>query len=436
MGDYRAPSKDVCTTGLEIGAGFDDEDWEISINYEQKRRDYADRLKDDGERISRGVDLALSWECDPADRDPLDRDPADDNSWTVAGSVLFDSEFYPNDIDDEIESDRVAQAIAAIQDLITKVQGLVLPAAVEDSLLKELGEEGARGALMAGDRREAVDCLEDFIDEVYDAKWDGEVTPNTAYVLIDRALSILPRKRIRQTRIPLSLDFPFCSGEVTLAVEWEEKLYPAHSLLNWNTVTTKADYAKKEETSILRGYAKHEERVYPNADVKDRSLTEWEGQAESALGSCDLALTLFRQETAYPHAISKNKRVEKGDLEIDFDLPPASITADLTEKLTRYPNDAAKPFSKETEITLSASWEVGEGTFQVELINKMKRTYVASSAEIFNNETRKIEFSWAGDVTDDLKISLSSAWKDVVAWEDPAKNNRELTLQVEFDLSI
>jgi len=421
MGDYRAPSKDVCTTGLEIGAGFDDEDWGISINYEQEQRDYADRLKDNGDRISRSLDLALSWEGDP---------------WAAAGSVLFDSEFYPNDVDDEIESDRVAQAIAAIQGLIAGVQGLGLPAAVEESLLKELGEEGAEGALMTGDRREAVDCLEDFIDEVYDAKWDGEVTPDAAQVLIDRALSILPRKKIRQIRIPLSLDFPFYSGEMTLAVEWEEKLYPAHSLLNWSTTTEKMDYTRKEGTSTLSGYVKHEELIYPNADAKDRSLTEWEGQAKSPLESCDLELTLFRQETTYPHATSKDKYVEKVDLEIDFDLSPVSITANLTEKLTRYPNDVAKSLSKETHITLSASWEVGEGTFQVNLSNETKRTYVAPVAAISTDETRKIEFSWAGDVTDDLKISLSSAWKDVVAWEDPATKSHELTLQIEFDLSI
>lgn len=436
MDDYRAPSKDACTMGLEIGADFDDTDWGISIDYEQERRDYADRLKDDGNRISHSIDLAFSWEGDPVDDDPADGDSVGDNPWAVAGSVLFDSEFYPNDIDDEIESDRVTQAIAAIQNLITEVQELGLPTAVEGSLLKELGEAGALGVLIAGDRREAVDCLEDFIDEVYDAKWDGDIAPDASQVLIDKALSILPRKSIQQIKIPLSLDFPFRKGEMTLAVEWEEKLYPAHSLLNWNTVTTKVDYAKKEETFTLSGYVKHETLVYPNAGVKDRSLTEWEGQAESTLESCDLALTVFQQETTYPNATSKNKRVEKGDLEIDFELPPASITANLTEKLTLYPNDAAKPLSKETEISLSASWEVGEGTFQVKLSNEVKRTYTTPSTEIPITETRKIEFSWVGDVSDDLKIALSSAWKDVVVWDDPTKNSRELTLQVEFDLSI
>jgi len=436
MGDYRAPSKDACTMGLEIGAGYDDANWSISIDYEQEQRDYADRLKDDSDRISHSIDLAFSWEGDPVERAPSDDDFLDDDSWAVAGLILLDSELYLNDIDDEIESNKVTQAIAAIQNLITEVQGLGLPATVEDSLLKELGEEGALGALIAGDRREAVDCLEDFIDEVYDAKWDGDIAPDAAYVLIDKALSILPRKRIQQIRIPLSLDFPFRGGDMTLAVEWEEKLYPAHSLLNWNTITTKVDYAKKEQTFTLSGYVKHEALVYPHANVKDRSLTEWEGQAESALGSCDLALTVFRQETVYPNATSKNKRVEKGGLEIDFELSPASITANLTEKLTRYPNNAAKPLSKDTEISLSASWEVGEGTFQVELSNEVKRTYTAPPVAIFTDETRKIELSWMGDITDDLKISLSSVWKDVISWEDPTKNSRELTLQVEFDRSI
>jgi len=461
MDNYRAPSKGVRTTGLEIGAGFGDENWAISIDYEQARRDYADQLKDDSDKISHSVDLAFSWEGDPTDDYPTDDYPTDDyptddyptddyptddyptddyptdrDPWTVAGSILLDSEFYPHDIDDEIELARVTEAIAAIQELIDEVQGLGLPAAVEDALLQELEEEGALGALIAGDRREAVDCLEDFIDEVYDAKWDGDVTPDTAQALIDKALSILPRKEIRQIKIPLSLGLPFLNGDMTLAVEWEEKRHPAHSLLNWNTVTTKVDYARKEETSTLSGYVKHEELIYPTADIKDRSLTEWEGQAESPLGSCDLVLTLFRQEMTYPHATSKKKRVEKGDLAIDFELSTVSVTANLTEKLTRYPNDAAKSSSKETDIVLSASWEVGEGAFQINLSNETKRTCVPPSVETLDSETRKIDLSWAGDITDNLKISLLSAWKDVVVWDDPAKNSRELTLQVAFDLSI
>ncbi|MCK4391725.1 hypothetical protein KAX17_02325, partial [Candidatus Bipolaricaulota bacterium] len=176
--DYRAPSKDVCTRGLELGAESEKEGCALSISYEWESRDYPDRLKNDDDKVTSSVDLSLSREIDPRE---------------VTVSVLFDEEFYPNYIDDEIEPARVSQAIAGIQSLIDEVRALGLPADVEDHLLKKLGEEGALGELVAGDRREAVDQLEDFIDEVYDAKWKVKITGKTAQTLIDRALSILPR---------------------------------------------------------------------------------------------------------------------------------------------------------------------------------------------------------------------------------------------------
>jgi len=57
--DYRAPSKDVCTRGLELGAESAGEGWEISTSYEWECRDYLDRLKDDDDKITRSVNLSL-----------------------------------------------------------------------------------------------------------------------------------------------------------------------------------------------------------------------------------------------------------------------------------------------------------------------------------------------------------------------------------------
>ncbi len=419
--DYRAPSKDVHTTDLEIGAGFEDEDWGTSINYEQEHRDYTDRLKDDKDRISHSLDLALSW----------DRDP-----WAASGSVSFDSESYPNYIDDEIEPARVSQAIAAIQSLIDEVRALGLPAAVEDDLLKELGEEGALGELVAGDRREAVDQLEDFIDEVYDAKWDGDITSDAAQLLADKALLILPRKRIRQLDIPLSCGFPFHDGDLTLDLEWENKTYPADSLLNRDTSTQKVSYTRDESASTISGYLEREELVYPNATVKNRSLRKWEGSVENEMACGDLALTLFHQQTTYPHASKKDQWVQEIGLQLDFDLSEASISAGLTNKVTAHPNNAAKPTSRETTISLDTSWEVAEGTFQLQLSDETKRTLTALSNETLVKETRHAELSWDGEIADGLDISFSLAWKNVVDWNDPTKDSDELILQIKLDLTI
>ena len=419
--DYSAPSKDVCTTGLELAAESAGEGWEISMSYEWEYRDYPDRLKNDDDKIAHSLDLSLSREIDP---------------WEMTVSVLFDDAFYPNYIDDEIEPARVAQAIAAIQSLIDEVRALGLPAAVEDDLLKELGEEGALGELVAGDRREAVDQLEDFIDEVYDAKWEVKITHKTAQMLIDRALSILPRKRIRQLNVPLALDFPFRSGEVTIDVEWERKLYPADSLLDRDTTTGEVTYTREEEASTFTGSLKQEELTYPHAETKNRFLEEWEIKVETQHEYCDLTSRLFQQETTYPHDAVKDKRVQEGDFALSFDITALDVTVELTEKVTHYPNDPDKPAYRKTDLDLDASWEIGEGTFQVELSEEVHRTAFPSADETLVKESRSVDLSWEEDITDDLEICLSSLWKRVVYWEEPEKDSTELTLEIDFALSI
>ncbi|HCP32589.1 TPA: hypothetical protein DIT45_05040 [Candidatus Acetothermia bacterium] len=419
--DYRAPSKDVHTTDLEIGAGFEDEDWGTSINYEQEHRDYTDRLKDDKDRISHSLDLALSW----------DRDP-----WAASGSVSFDSEFYPNCIDDEIEPARVSQTIAAIQSLIDEVRALGLPAGLEDDLLKELGEEGALGELVAGDRRGAVDQLEDFIDRVYDAKWECKITGKTAQTLNDRALPILPRKRMRQLNVPLALDFPFRGGEVAIDAEWERKLYPADSLLDRDTTTGEATYKREEEASTFTGSLKQEELIYPHAETKNRFLEEWEIKVETQHECCDLTSRLFQQETTYPHDAVKDKQVQEGDFTLSFDLTELGVTAKLTQKVTHYPNDSDKPAYREEDLDLDASWKLGEGTFQVKLSDETQQTTLTPGGESLTKESRSVDLSWKGDITDDLEICLSSLWKRVVYWEEPEKDSTKLTFEIDFTLSV
>jgi len=419
--DYRAPSKDVCTRGLELGAESEKEGCALSISYEWESRDYPDRLKNDDDKVTSSVDLSLSREIDPRE---------------VTVSVLFDEEFYPNYIDDEIEPARVSQAIAAIQSLIDEVRALGLPADVEDHLLKKLGEEGALGELVAGDRREAVDQLEDFIDEVYDAKWKVKITGKTAQTLIDRALSILPRKRMRQLNVPLALDFPFHDGDMAIDVEWEKKLYPADSLLDRDTTTGEVAYTREVEISTLTGSLKQEELTYPHAETKNRCLEEGEIKFETQQECCDLTSRLFQQETTYSHDAVKEKQVQEGDFTLSFDLIPLGVTAKLTEKVTHYPNDASKPAYREEDLDLDASWEIGEGTIQVELSEEVHRTAFPSADETLVKESRSVDLSWKGDITDDLEICLSSLWKRVVYWEEPEKDNTELTLEIDFALSI
>ena len=460
--DYRAPSKDVCTHGLAVTAGYTGDEWSVSIDYEQEQRDYSDRLKDNDDRTKRSVDISVSRDVDLCSADL---------------SALFDHEFYPNDIDEEIELDRVVQASAAIVGLLDRVLELHLVATLEGRLVKDLGEEGALGALGIGDRSEAVDCLDDFIGHLLDAEWGDDIEADTSQALITVARGILPRRTIQNIDIPLSLGFPFRGSDVTVDLEWESKTYPADSPLDHDTSTGKLSYTKDESVLILNGYLEREELVYPNAATKNRSLQEWEGSFDKQVACGDLALTLFQQLTTYPLASKKDQSVQKLDLDLDIDTPGLSISLTLfhqltayplesnndesvekldldldidvadvsvalqwTDKATTHPNDATEPIVELTEMGLDGDWDVAQGTLSASLSDEQEwntdHADTNSAEKVLVKETLQAELSWDGEIAEDLDLALSLTYKNVVDWADPSKDSNDITLQVELDLAI
>ena len=423
--DYRAPSKDVRTHGVEVGAGYAGDDWDVSIDYQQERRDYGDRLKDDYDRTTHSLDISVSRDVDPCSTDL---------------SASFDNEYYPNDIDAEIEADRVTEACAGISDLFDRVLGLHLTAALENRLVKDLGEEGALGALAIGDRSEAVDCLDDFIGHLLDAEWKGGIEHDTSQVLITMARYILPRRRIYNIDIPLSLGFPFRGGDATFDLEWESKIYLADSELDHDTSTGKVNYTKDESVLTLSGYLKREELVYPNDMAKNRSLQEWEGSFDKEISCGDLALTLFQQQTTYLLASKNDQCVQKLDLDLSIDVADLSIDLQWTDKATAHPNDASKSIVQVTEMGLDADWDVAQGTLNVSLSDE--REWNADHADaslaekILVKETRQAELSWDGEIIDALGLALSLTYKNVVDWADPSNDSSGITIQVQLDLAI
>jgi len=423
--EYRAPSKDVRTDGLDLKASYTSDDWDISIDYQHEWRDYADRLKDDSDRRKHSLDISVSRDADP---------------YSAGLSASFDHEFYPNDIDAEIELDRVAQASAAIVGLLDRVLGLHLAATLENRFVKDLGEEGALGALAIGDRSEAVDCLEDFVDHLLDAEWDGDIELDIAHALIATTGGILPRRTINNIDVPLSLGFPFRDGDATLDLEWENKIYPADSPLDHDTCTGKLSYVRDESALTFSVYLKREELVYPNATTKNRLLQEWEGSVDKEMACGDLALTLFHQQTTYPLASKKDQSVRKLDFDLDIDVSDLGIALQWTNKVTAYPNNTSKPIAQVTKIDIDADWDAAGGTISASLSDEEEwnaaHADVNLAEKILVKETRQAELSWDGKLTDDLDLTFSLTWKNVTDWEDPSKNSSDITIQVQLDIGI
>ena len=423
--NYRAPSKDVHTYGLEVAAGYASDDWDVSIDYQQERRDYTDRLKDNGDRTKHSLDISVSRDLDPRNVDL---------------SASFDDEFYPNDIDQEIEAARVTEVRVGISDLLHRVYELHLTATVENRLVKDLGEDGALGALAIEDRGEAADCLEDFVDHLLDAEWNGDMDRDASQSLIAIARELLPRRRIYDIDIPLSVGFPFGGGDMTADIEWERKTYPADSPLDHETSTGNVSYTRDESALTVSGYLKREELIYPHATKKNRSLREWEGSVENDLSCGDLTLTLFHQLTAYPLARLKDQSVQRLDLDLSIDFADVSAVLQWTNKVTEHLNDAGKPIVQVTEMGFNADWDVAQGTLSASLsderewntdhadTNTIERTLV--------KETYQAELSWDGKIADDLDLGLSLTWESVIGLVDPSKDSTNIALQIQLDLAL
>ena len=422
---YRSPSKDVRTDGLDLTASYTNDDWDISIDYQQEWRDYADRLKDDNDRLKHSLDVSISRDLDP---------------YSVGLSLSLEHEFYPNDVDEEIELDRVTEASARSHALVDRVLWLHLPATLEAKLVKDVGEEGALAALVIGDRSQTVDCLDDFIGHVLDAKWDGDIDPVAAQVLIAMASAILPRRRINNINVPLSIGFPFRGGDATVDLEWESKTYPADSVLDHGTSTGVLSYIKEESSFTLSGYLKREELLYPNDTTKSRSLKEWEGSFDKEISCGSIGMTLFQQLAAYPLVSQKNQSVRKLDLDLSIDLSGVSVALQWADKLSEHPNDAEKPIVQVIELGFDANWEVTQGIFSISLSNEQE--WNADHADIsllertLVKETGKAELSWDSKITDDLTVKLSSTGKSVINLADPCKDSTDIILQAEIDLAI
>lgn len=417
--EYRAPTKDKRTQDVELVVGFDGGDWEISVSYDRNDRTNPDRLERDDDRIINSVDLSLSYKTDP---------------WDMAVDLLFDDTFFPNDIDDEIESARVANAKQAIAGLSDEVSGLGLSAAVQGALVKEL--EDALTALHISDRRTAVDRLEDFIDEVYDAEWDRKITPAATQILVDMALAILPRRRIKQLKVPLSLDIPLYEGDLQIDLEKEKRLHPADSRLDREEITGEAVYIREVSGAVLSGRVKQEKRTYPHAETKNRRREEQEAEVVAQLGWGEITLTLFQQETTYPHAAGRDKLGQKSDSTFAFNLAALDLAVSMTERVTGYPNNPGRPDDKRVELSLDASWNTGRGTFKAGLNDERRTTTLPAADEVLIGEQRRVKLSWNGNITDDLEISLSTQWTRIIDWDEPAKDRTALTIEIGFDLAL
>ena len=409
VGDYRAPSRDMDSGGVEIEAEYENDDWNVSFGYQREGCDYSDRLKDNYDKVTDTLKGEFTWA---------------DAGWEVNGAASYSADLYPNYIDQEIEIYRVEGAKAAVSRLIGPVQELSGPA--RDSLRADL--DLVLDALEAGDRAGAVDSLNDFLDDVHDAAWAGDIDLTVSQPLIEAARGVLPRRRVRTIDVPFSLGFPSRNGDGRLEVEWEERIYPADSALDHTTTSGELEYIPWEGLTLDLAW---ERLVYPNASKKDRSRREWTLVATSTCSDWALTTTLSARSTVYPHVRAKDESVGKWELSLQGSIAGIDLALVGEDELTAHPNDATKPPTEMATIGLSATWTVENGTGKIELNEKTKEEQGNPISRM-----RAVELTWETSLTDEIDCSISANWNRTEDYTNATKDEAGFILKAEVSVPL
>lgn len=410
---HIAPSKGKETKGLVFELNWGIGNWENAIGYAYERDQYSDRQQWDENKTSQGLKIALE---------------RDDDAVDITGAVSFEDEYRPDAVGGEIEQGRVEEVMAGVRALIADVQGLGLASKVEVSFLKALSEEGALGALLAGNRKQAVKSLSDFIDKVADEIWSGQVGSVVGQALIARARALLPRERAIQVNVPISVEWPFGDGECYIDLEWERKTYPADSALDCTVTTGEVGYTREGEDFVVKTCSEQVERIYPQAKEKDKRVEEHTVEFRSVARSMDVELYWSWQSIIYPVSSLKDERSRQAVFSIGGNVLGGEIALKCDETITTYPNKPEQPVDRDVDVTLEVENEIGGNSLRVEIGCVAKHTRLASSGETPVQTGHYWELSLELEPLDGLELTPRMKWAHTEDFQDPTKDKTTFEL--------
>ncbi len=437
--DFRAPTRDFKNGTFEFSAEKSGKSFDAEVSYKADHRDYCDPLKDDDDKFSRNMDIVFSWDHAPEDCRTSDDDSLAGRLWecesfTANASLRISDDRYPNKIDSEIALENLSSVCSGIEDLVGRVKGLGLDETLETRLLNDLTD--AQNALGAGDRGGGVDSLEDFIDDVADAKWDGSIASPEAECLLAAASCLLPRKIVRRIDLPLSLEFPFRGGDVVLQSDWDRYSYPSNSALSHTATTGEATYTKETDAYSFTTNGTHEALVYPNAGNKNRLRDKWQGKLKYASESFESGITMSDQSTTYPNARDKDECVYTIDWDLSFALPGGKLTLGYTDKKTKHLRNTPNPVEHVKTFDLDLAWDIQDGVICAELIHTQLATQLSPASEVVSKQTNNVGLSLKKDITSNLKADFSCKWNGVADYEDASKDSHDFNIELELNVAL
>lgn len=407
--DHCGPSKDQLTGTLGFALEVESESWTGGFGYDYEARDYLDLLKNDDDRLTHSFELNLEGEI---------------ASLQLAGSFSLQDAYYPHTIGYEIDSARLEEAKAAVQDLIACLQQSEISSTIETELMDIL--KAAYAALENEDCEGVVDELNDFVSEIYDGKWEGEIGVGMAKRLIDSAMGILPRKREEQLSYSSSAKLPLCDSRVAIHARRMADIDPADSSLNHTATLIAAQYSEDWDGISVSGSIEREMTCYPFSQDKDKQVDDGGLELEGSYNSLSWGLVWSRKFTGYPWRSYDNKYVVKEELSLEIPLSILVFAAKVSRQLTSYPNDAEKPPQRDETVSLAGNLSVFGMDLEATLTNKTRRI------EQLVETTDTFKLSVDTEVTEWLSCEGFAEWERRTNSEDRGKNNGCFRLGVEF----
>ncbi len=385
--DHTAPSKDQVTTDLGFDLSPEGTDWAGSFTYQFQNRGYLDPLKDTYDRLTDQVELKWEKEFD---------------SCELAGAMDWQKSLYPNYIDSEIEPAKVKSSIQAINHLIAYIEGQDLPGDMEEALIENLDEEeGALSYLKEDQREEAVDSLEDFIEEVEDQFFEDNLDLVLAEKLIEKAKEILPRRHRWTVEFSAQFQFPWKGGELDLALKRKVRRRPTDSEKDRTIQMGEIDYSHQFGENSIEGSWTKEATAYPRNPVYDKLKNQWEIELEPALKSLDFSFSSQKVHLSYPNASYKDYINTKQKVEVG--LGPLDVDWEHYHKA--YPSNPSKDWLKRT-----ADIEMEFGSGVSILWETQTKNYPHDSIKNLSSHT--LEITMEEEILEGTKLRTSVEYTD------------------------
>jgi hypothetical protein len=395
-----APSEEKEIKGFTLRAEWEDEALESALEVATSGVRYSDRLKWDEDENRHRIKLAI------------------ERGDTFEMSVSWESERHPCAFDDEIETPRVCEVVAALRSLIVSIKESEIDPDLKDDLVEELAEEGAIGALLEGERGNAVKGIKGFIDTVNDEVWEGKIDSATARRWVKAAERILPREREYRLDVPVEATWPLWGGTLLLALEWEREIHPADSDLTRSDVAREMVYRSTGGDIGLETSFAQIETVYPWAAEKDKVVREWAFKLESVADPAQVEMDYSRETVVYPSQPTKDKSIQ--ELAVSFEVSVQGLTLQVAQEdeASRYPNCLDRPDERKREVSVDLTGTVGRITFEMASTQIEQYRRPVSFEEVLVRKDRILEFRFDFELDKDLAFFSEMQWEEREDRED------------------